>query len=143
MRLQKAPDRLLVLFGRKGAGGIDQPAAAAQHRRRAAQNIVLARGAHRHVFLAPVFDRRGLFAEHSLARTGRVHQYLIEICGERRRERFGIFVGHDRVADPKPLDVARKDLRTVGDLFVHQNDARPLQQFGDLRPLAAGCAAKI
>ena len=125
------------------AGGIDEPPAAAEHRIRRLQDILLAGDAARHVLRAPFGDGARVFAEHPLARTGSVDEDLIEIRGERRRKAGGIGVDDGGVHDARPFRVLREDAGAGIDEFVGDEHALPLHGGGDLRRFPARRGAQI
>ena len=133
----------LVLPAREGAGRIHEPSARPHEARRRVQDIPLAGNAAGNIFLAPFPDGFGVFAEHPLARAGRVHQHFIEKSGQRFGELFRGGADDGAVFDAHALDVLREDLRAAGHIFVGDEHALPRHRGGELRRLAPGRGAKI
>ena len=140
---QKVQHRPLVLGRGKGAGGVDQVPARAEHFRRFFQDLTLSHGAQSHVLGAPHGHGIRLLAEHTLTRAGSVHHDLIEEDREFLGQLGGGGVGDHGVPYPHALHVLGQDSRAGGvDLVGHQ---KPLtaQGGGQLGSLAAGGGAEV
>ena len=105
MVFQEPRHRLLVLLRGEGAGGIHQPPAGTNQRRRGIQDFLLPPGAHLHGLLAPVRDGGLLLPEHPLPGTGCVHQHPVKESGKPLRQGGRMLVGHQGVGHGHALDV--------------------------------------
>ena len=136
-------DLLLVLPLLERTGGVHERSAARKHLCGVVQDRALARHAPLHIFGAPFADRRGLLAEHTLARTGRIDQDPVKPGGKPVRKHTGARADDRTVFHPQALDVLRKDPRPVIDIFIGDQNALPAHGRGELRGLSARRGAQI
>ena len=141
--LQEGCHLSLVLFRRKGAGGVYQLPARCQHSGSTVQNFRAQPGALLHQCFAVLLPGHRLLAEHALAGAGRIHQYPVEKLRQRLGNAGRRLVEHHGVGHTHPLQIALEDVGAGGNVLVAHQNAPPLQSGSQLTALAAGGRAHV
>ena len=141
--LQKRRRRVLVFAERKRAGGVDQNAAGSDASGGAVENAALPHRTGGGMFGRPLGNRRFVAAEHSLSRTGRVHQHAVEESLQLIRQRVGAGVGNHGVAHAHALHVGEKNLRPFAHIFIAPKQTVSLQRRRDLGGFAPRRGAHV
>jgi hypothetical protein len=140
---EECPHHLLVLFGREGAGRVDQAAPGSHEPGSRLQEVHLPARAPVHDCGAPVQARSGALVEHRLTGAGGVQEHAIEPGAEPFGEAFDRLRSDDRVAHPPPLEVAHQLPRPLGDGIVGYEDAVIVHLGRDLCRFPPGRGSQI
>ena len=141
--LQKGRHLPLVLFRRKGTGGIHQLPAGGQRGGGAVQDLCTQLSALLYQRFTVLLPGHRLLAEHSLAGTGGIHQHPVEKLRQGLRDAGRRLVEHHRVGHAHAFQVAFQDLGAGRHIFVAHQHAPPLQSRCQLAALAAGGRAQV
>ena len=138
--LQEGRHLALILFRGERTGGIDQLPARGQHRRRAVQNVRAQLGALLHQRLAVLGHRGRLFAEHSLAGAGGVHQHPVKKLRQSLRNAGRGLVQDDRIGHAHPLEIALEDVGPGSHILIADKQPLPRRAAASWLLLPPGAA---
>ena len=128
---QKGENAVLILCGRKGAGGINQLTSAFYHYGSLLQNLRLPLRTGCYILRTPHDKSLLLLAEHSFSGAGRIHNHLVKKRREPLCKLLRCLIGNNRVGNAHALDVLRQNFC-----------ASRIDLIGNQKPLAHQCSGE-
>ena len=132
-----------ILFGGKGAGGVDHLPARREDGGGVVQDLRTQRSALLHQRFAVLGDGHRLLAEHPLAGTGRIHEDTVEELRQGGSDAGGVLVEDDGIRHAHPFEVAFQHLCAGGHILIADEQAPAAQCGSKLAALAAGRGAQV